>query len=70
LWNYRFWIFAERIYDNYEINVKNFRDNTYKKKKIKRFVGYKYKGKIYNDNPGFFIKNRKLWDNFKKNGLL
>ena len=40
LWNYRFWIFAERIYDNYEINVKNFRDNTYKKKKIKQRISY------------------------------
>lgn len=61
LWNYKFWLFAKKIYknDNYVVDVNEYdMDYTFKlipkKKNIirKRFIGYIYKNGIYLDNPG------------------
>ena len=61
LWNYKFWLFAKKMYknDSYVIDINEYdMDYTFKlipkKKKVnrKRFIGYMYKNGIYIDNPG------------------
>ncbi len=70
VWNFSFWFFAKRIYSSYEVDVKNFGNQTIGKRPIKKFIGYEYKGKIYNDNPGFPIKERKQWEKWRKYKLI
>lgn len=83
IWNFKFWIFSEKIYKNhtYEINDDNISlDNLditgkiiYKKKRIsqRRFVGYMYNNAIYLDNPGFkHLIDNETWDAWKKKKLV
>jgi hypothetical protein len=79
LWNYKFWIFATKIYkeDYHTIEVNEYdMDYTFnlipKKKKIhrKRFIGYMYKNNIYIDNPGMQGINQETWNAWKRKKLL
>jgi len=79
LWNYGFWLKCERIYKTVTFKINDddfFVDEAlrmhYKKKIVtkKRFVGYMYKGSIYNDNPGMPIEDRETWKKWKKKGLI
>jgi len=79
LWNYRFWLFAEKMYktitytvvdEGYDVDIIG--KMIPKKKQVikKRFVGYFYKNGIYLDNPGLQgidDETRKVW---KKKGLI
>lgn len=70
-WNYNFWLKSKKVFDEIEYKLK---DNngfyTGKTKKIKKFKGFLYKNKLYLDNPGFPIKDRELWINWKNKGLI
>ncbi len=71
IWNYNFWLKSKKIFDEIEYRLKD--DNgfyTGKTKKIKKFKGFLYKGKLYLDNPGFPIEERELWVNWKNKGLI
>lgn len=63
IWNYKFWIFSEKIYQNHSFQVNEELDMNktnpegrvgYKKRTInqRRFIGYMFEGKMYLDNPG------------------
>lgn len=70
-WNYRFWLNAKKQYEEKEyrpINENGF--YTGEKKKIRKFVGYLYNGETYLDNPGLPIKDRDVWEKWKKKGLI
>ena len=64
IWNYKFWLFSKKVYDNKTFTVNN------EEKKLKKFAGYLYKNKIYLDNPGFPIRDRDLWKVWKKKGFI
>ena len=72
--NYGFWLKSKKKFDYIKFNKPQpFKINTtHKIEKItkKRFVGYEYEGEVYLDNPGFKIKNRDVWENWKKKGLI
>ena len=70
--NYDFWLNSKKIFREIEFIKFNssFRNNSFSKEKRKRFVGYEYKGKIYLDNPGLIIKDRDLWEVWKKKKLI
>lgn len=71
IWNYGFWLNAKKTYSSTEYRVTN--DNgfyTGEIRKIRKFSGYLYKGKIYLDNPGLPIQDRELWGIWKKKGLI
>lgn len=83
LWNYRFWLFAEKMYKEhrYEVTDKSLNlenvDVTgkikYNKKVIikKRFAGYMYDGRLYLDNPGLrHTIDDETWQVWKKKGLV
>ena len=83
LWNYKFWLFAEKMYKThtYEVNDENLSLNNvdvtgkilYKKKKIsqRRFAGYMYKDGIYLDNPGIkHTVDKETWEAWKSKGLV
>lgn len=79
LWNYRFWLFAKKMfkYITYQVEDGKYElDDTLKvKRNIKkitkrRFAGYFFKNNIYWDNPGFKIEDRKTWESWKKRGLI
>ncbi len=79
LWNYKFWLFAEKMYQDtfFEIDTNEYEmDYTFKlipkKKKIKRkrFVGYMYKGGVYLDNPGIQGIDQETWNAWRRKGLL
>jgi len=78
-WNYRFWLFAKKMYKNISYQVEDGEydmnyDYTIKRKKKtvykKRFIGYFFENNIYLDNPGFKIDDRETWEAWKKNGLV
>jgi len=77
-WNYGFWIFTKKVYKDvkYHVQTGEFIDTTLKiieRKKPKnrrRFVGYMYKGIIYQDNPGIQGIDRETWIAWKKKGLI
>lgn len=78
-WNYKFWIFAKKIYkEQYHTIETNEYDMDYtfklipKKKKIqrKRFIGYLYKDSIYIDNPGIQGIDQDTWNAWKRKKLL
>lgn len=66
LWNYFFWLNCRRKYVDYTF----FKVNDISGERVKvvkrRFMGYEYKGKIYQDNPGLPIKNKSNWKIYKK----
>ena len=83
-WNYKFWICCTKEYQEIQYYHydsprmdPNFRffdadanqlDSILKTKK--RFVGYKFKGKIYMDNPGVEIQDKEVWNHWRKKGLI
>jgi hypothetical protein len=78
-WNYKFWIFAKKLYkeDQHIVEVNEYdMDYTFKlvpkKKKInrKRFVGYMYKNNIYIDNPGIQGIDQDTWNVWRRKKLL
>jgi len=83
IWNYKFWLFAEKMYKmhSYEVNdtelsLENV-DITgkinFKKKRItkRRFVGYMYNGSMYLDNPGLrHTIDSDTWEAWKRKGLI
>jgi hypothetical protein len=78
-WNYKFWIFAKKIYKEHHHTIEtNEYDMDYtfkliaKKKKIqrKRFIGYLYEGSIYIDNPGIQGVDQDTWNAWRKKNLL
>ncbi len=66
IWNYKFWLFCKRKYVDYSYIVKNPINGKTEKKIKRRFQGYEYKGKVYQDNPGFPLKNKDEWRYIKK----
>jgi len=83
VWNYNFWLFAEKIFKIHTYNVedKNLSlDNVditghiiYNKKRVdkRRFVGYMYDGRMYLDNPGFkHTVDKVTWEAWKRKGLI
>ena len=83
IWNYKFWLFAEKIYKNHTYTVQKQEFNledvditgkmNYKTERItkKRFVGYKYNNMMYLDNPGFkHTVDRETWEAWKSKGLI
>lgn len=70
-WNYSFWLNSKKIFEYKEYRVFDNRGfYTGEIRKIRKFIGYEYKGKIYQDNPGFPIIDRELWVAWKKKGLI
>jgi len=83
-WNYRFWLFAEKIYrmhsfyvNNKDFNLNDVDDFTGKmkhkvtKKTRRRFIGYMYKGMMYLDNPGFrHTVDKDSWKAWEAKGLI
>ena len=66
IWNYKFWLLWKRKFVEYSFIKKN-RINGKREKVIKkRFQGYEYKGKIYQDNPGMPLSTKYEWDIVKK----
>ena len=79
LWNYKFWLFAQKIYkqDQHIVEVHDYdMDDTFKlvpkKKKVnrKRFAGYMYKNNIYIDNPGIQGIDQDTWNAWRRKKLL
>lgn len=71
IWNYNFWLKSKKIFEEVEYNTKNesgFYDGN--KRKLKKFKGFLFKGKMYLDNPGFPINDRDLWVAWKNKGLI
>lgn len=66
IWNYKFWFFCKRKYVEYSYIKKNPINGKREKIVKKRFLGYEYKGKIYQDNPGMPIKKESDWNFIKK----
>ena len=78
-WNYEFWLFAEKVYDNrnHVVNTEEYEtDYTLKlipkKKRIqtRRFIGYKTKTGIYLDNPGLQNVDPEVWKVWKEKKLV
>jgi hypothetical protein len=83
IWNYKFWLFAEKIYKEHkydvidnDLNLDNV-DITgkiiYKTKTIvkRRFVGYMYDGRMYLDNPGVrHTVDDDTWRSWTEKGLI
>lgn len=69
-WNYSFWLFCRRKYafvSYVKVNPIN-----QKREKIikKRFLGYEYKGNVYEDNPGFPIRSDEELNVWRKKKLI
>ena len=79
IWNISFWIGCRKIYkiiyykkktDNFQVDTVGKMHYTYETIKKKRFSGYMYKNNIYLDNPGIQIKDRELWNSWRKKNLI
>ena len=83
IWNYRFWLNAKPVYKTHHYSVeeamdlnKTLRDAAMKvqPKKVnktqKRFVGFHYKGVLFQDNPGIQGVDSVTWDFWIKKGLI
>jgi len=78
MWNIKFWLFAKKIYKNYNYYVES---NDFildeamrmviKKQPVskRRFVGYLFQGAFYLDNPGFKIEYS-TWKAWKRKKLI
>tara|TARA_R110001592_G_scaffold75555_2_gene228722 strand:+ start:321 stop:569 length:249 start_codon:yes stop_codon:yes gene_type:complete len=66
IWNYKFWLFCKRKYVEYSFTKKSPINGKREKVIKKRFLGYEYKGKIYQDNPGMPITSEYEWNIVKK----
>jgi len=62
--NILFYLFSEKVYKEiyYVKDEVIFRPTPVKKK---RFIGYKYRGEIYLDNPGFKDVEEEVWHFWK-----
>lgn len=82
LWNYRFWLHAEKIYKDHIYEVEDDIDlddidvtgkiiTRKKKVRRRRFVGYMYKGRLYLDNPGVreFV-DKETWNMWVNKGFV
>jgi len=67
IWNYFFWLNCKRTFVEYSYIKKNPINSKREKIIKKRFIGYKYKGKIYTDNPGVPISSEYEWEVIKNN---
>lgn len=65
LWNYKFWIYSRPEYTNISYLKKNFFNVGQERINKRRFLGYKYKGKIYLDNPGLQNIEPEVWNVWK-----
>ena len=80
IWNYRFWLFAKKVYRTESHEVINMDELTMDhttmlrptKKVIssKRFSGYMFENVIYHDNPGLHGIDPETWQIWKKRGLI
>ncbi len=79
IWNYRFWLFAKKMYQEtyFDVVTNEYEmDITFKlipkKKKVKRrrFVGYLFNGAIYLDNPGVQGVDKDTMTAWMKKGLI
>lgn len=83
IWNYKFWLFAEKIYKNHSYDVIEEELNLddvdiigkikFKNKKVfkKRFVGYMFENGMYLDNPGLRqTVDKETWNAWKRKGLI
>lgn len=75
--NYSFWLSCTREYRTFEYYEYKFFKNEHKrlneetnKLSKKRFIGYQYKNKLHIDNTGFEIKDREVWEHWRKKGLI
>lgn len=66
IWNYKFWLFCRRKYVEYSFIKKNPINGKREKIVKRRFQGYEYKGRIYQDNPGMPIQNENDWKLIKR----
>lgn len=70
-WNYSFWMNSKKVFEQKEYKfMDGYGFYTGETRKIKKFKGYEYRGKIYQDNPGFPIEDRELWTAWKNKGLI
>lgn len=80
VWNYKFWLFARKVYRTESHEVTNMNELTMDHttmlrptKKIissKRFSGYMFENVIYHDNPGLQGIDPETWQIWKKRGLI
>lgn len=83
IWNYKFWLFAEKIYKDYYYDIVDEKISlddvditgkiNFNKKRVfkKRFVGYMYQNGMYLDNPGFkHTVDKDTWKVWKSKGLI
>lgn len=80
IWNYKFWLFAKKIYrdknhvvnnyENYEMDYAFTLKATKKMISSKRFSGYLFEGRIYHDNPGIQGIDNETWQAWRKKGLI
>jgi len=63
--NVSFFLFSKKIYKNIDY-IKD--EMIFRPKKVikKRFIGYKYKNRIYLDNPGFEDVEPDVWHYWKE----
>lgn len=63
--NINFFLFSKKMYKDIDFveGEMIFRPNNVRKK---RFVGYKYKDRIYLDNPGFEDIEPEVWSHWKE----
>jgi hypothetical protein len=66
IWNYLFWLNCRRKYVEYTFFKINDISGERVKVVKKRFMGFEYKGKVYQDNPGMPIKSKNNWKIYKK----
>jgi len=64
LWNVQFYIFSKKQFKDIEY-TKGEEKFQYERVKRQRFIGYKFKDKIYLDNPGFLDIEPDVWTQWK-----
>lgn len=70
IWNYRFWIFSKKQFKTVTYTERDFFSNPIKEVNKRKFVGYLYKGSLYQDNPGMPISDKDVWSSWHKKGLI
>lgn len=70
IWNYQFWFFCQKKYNNISYFKRNFFNVNKQKVHKRRFEGYVYKNRVFLDNPGFSDIERDVWEVWKKKNLL
>ncbi len=68
IWNYSFWLGCKKVY--HSISFQRTHPIRPTKREVKkRFAGYMFKGNLFLDNPGMPIKDRSVWEHWRKKGL-